>query len=242
MKKLAVIIPAYRESENILALCDEILSFWPTADILIVDDSPDNFTVDAVENRGLEQVSIIHRETKGGRGSAVVFGISQYIDEEYDFYLEMDADFSHQPSEIPSLVTYAENESLDILIASRYLAESKILNWSLSRRLFSRLANVVARFVLNVPVKDYTNGFRLYSKPAANIVVDNCGQLGSGFIILSEILVNIHYRGCRVGEIQTEFLNRVRGESSLSLSEIWSALVGLIKIHKLKKELVKCNV
>ena len=157
----------------------------------------------------------------------------------HDFYLEMDADFSHKPSEIPSLVTYAENESLDLLIASRYLPESKILNWSFSRRLFSRLANVVARFLLEVPVKDYTNGFRLYSKPAANIVVDNCGRLGSGFIILSEILVNIHYRGYRVGEIQTEFLNRVRGESSLSLAEIWGALVGLIKIHKLKKVLIK---
>lgn len=239
MKKIAVVIPAYGESENIASLCKEILVHYSNADILIVDDSPDYLTVDVIEKFAHPQVRIVHRDTKGGRGSAVISGISQCINGPYDYFLEIDADFSHPPAQIPALVKQAENEKLDLLIASRYLRASKILNWPLSRRIFSKCANFLARALLQVPVHDYTNGFRLYSKRAAAELVQSCGKLGSGFIALSESLVNLYYRQHAIGEVSTIFVNRIRGESSLSLREIWNALIGLKSIYHLKKELSK---
>ena len=239
MKKIAVVIPAYGESENIVGLCKEILAHYSNADILIVDDSPDNLTVEAVEKFGHTQVSIARRDAKGGRGSAVISGISQCINGSYDYFLEIDADFSHPPAQIPALIKQAEEQKLDLLIASRYLGESKILNWPLSRRIFSKCANFLARTLLQVPVHDYTNGYRLYSKRAAVELVQTCGKLGSGFIALSEILVNLHYRHYAIGEVSTIFVNRIRGESSLSRKEIWNALMGLQRIYQLKKHLSK---
>ena len=239
MKKLAIVIPAYKESENLIPLCKAITATYPASEILIVDDSPDEKSVKLIEEFGDKTVSIIHRREKGGRGSAVIAGISVLLKREFDFYLEMDADFSHQPSEIPVLITKAQSCTLDLLIGSRYLNGSEILHWPLNRRIFSKFANKVARYLLKVPVTDYTNGFRLYSPAAAKVVVNDCGRLGTGFIALSETLVNIYYRDLKVGEIETKFINRMRGESSLSFNEIWSAFRGLFKIYKLKRSLKK---
>jgi dolichol-phosphate mannosyltransferase len=149
----------------------------------------------------------------------------------------MDADFSHPPQQIPELVRFAEERDADLVIASRYLPESRISNWPLSRRIFSRLSNFLARRVLSVPVRDYTNGFRCYSRRATELIVATCGSRGSGFIALSEILVSIYYRGMRVVETPTHFVNRVRGQSSLNRREIANALHGLFKIYGLKREL-----
>jgi dolichol-phosphate mannosyltransferase len=239
MKKLAIIIPAYKEGENLTSLCIEILKYSRQADILVVDDSPDEQSVKAIVQLNHPQIKLIHRREKGGRGSAVILGISELIKSGYEYILEMDADFSHPPSQIPSLLEFAQERQLDLTIASRYLLESRIENWPLSRRLFSKAANIVAKVLLRVPVTDYTNGFRLYSLHASREISSTCGQLGSGFIALSEILVNLHYRGYKVGEVPTVFTNRVRGESSLSRKEIWSALVGLKKIYFLKRKLIR---
>ena len=239
MKNLAVIIPAYSESGNIVRLCEEILNHYSTANILIIDDSPDLLTVHAIEELSHSQVRVIHRDNKGGRGSAVIYGVSESLAGRYDYYLEIDADFSHPPEQIPLLVEYAIDNNLDLLIASRYLKDSQILNWPISRRFFSKCANFLARSLLKVPVHDYTNGFRLYSNKAAIELVQTCGKLGSGFIALSEILVNLYYRDYRIGEVATVFKNRIRGESSISRKEIWNALTGLQRIYQLKKRLSK---
>ena len=241
MKKLGIIIPAYRESENIASLCADILLNYPNADLLIIDDSPDDLTVKAIAAMTPQrsEIKIIHRGAKGGRGDAVFFGLRQMIDGDCDYFLEMDADFSHAPKEIPLLVSYLEDHHLDLVIGSRYLKKSRILNWSLSRKVFSRCSNFLAKTVLQVPVSDYTNGFRLYNKPAALEVTKTCGKLGSGFIALSEILVNLYYRNYQIGEIPTVFVNRVRGESLVSHKEILNALIGLSRIWRFKRELTK---
>lgn len=239
MAKIAVVIPCYKEHENILRLCDEVLLHVKNCNILIVDDSPDLQTVNAVAYYSHPAVKCIHRLKKDGRGSAVILGISEMLREDFDFILEIDADFSHPPSQINQLIEKASNEKLDLVIASRYLPTSSIVNWPASRRIFSLFANIVAKTVLRVPVSDYTNGFRLYSRAAAVEISSSCGKLGSGFIALSEILVNLHYRRFSIGELPTVFTNRVRGESSLSRKEIWNAIVGLKKIYFLKKSLLK---
>jgi dolichol-phosphate mannosyltransferase len=234
-----VVIPTYLEGKNIASLILSILEFCPEAQVVIVDDSPTNETADAVRSLNKSNVTAIHRKQKGGRGSAVIEGIAYLLKQDCTWIVEMDADFSHPPSQIPALLKEVREKNLDLLIASRYLPESIIENWPLTRRLFSKASNLLARQTLRVPICDYTNGYRVYSKNAASLIVETCGKLGKGFIALSEILVNLYFRDLKVAEVPTIFTNRVRGESSVNASEVTNALVGLLKILKLKWQLIE---
>ena len=101
----------------------------------------------------------------------------------------MDADFSHSPSELKKNISYFFANSLDLLICSRYIKGSEIINWSLSRKILSKLSNILAKLLLGAPVHDYTNGFRFYSRSAAQTIVKKCNKTGGGFIMLSEIIL-----------------------------------------------------
>lgn len=238
-ENIGIVIPSYNESDNIIPLIQEIRRYMSDALIVVVDDSPDVRTKVAVETLRLPQVQVIHRHEKGGRGSAIIEGVRRLRGRECEIIVEMDADFSHPPKQIPELVDYLQKKKLDLLIAARYLPESRIENWPLSRRIFSKFSNLLTRRTLKVPISDYTNGFRVYSRAASEIIVAHCGNHGKGFIPLSEILVNIYYRGLRVGEVPTVFVNRVRGESSLNFQEIKNAFFGLCMIYAMKKDLQK---
>ncbi len=234
---IGIVIPSYNEKESIVSLLKELHAVAPGVELVVVDDSPNQDTVASIKAANLPSTHIIHRTAKGGRGSAVLEGLAYLLQKNCDLYLEMDADFSHPPSELPGILAKLQNENLDMLIASRYLPERKIINWPLSRRLFSKASNILARFVLNIPIADYTNGYRCYSKKAAAHVVKTCGKYGKGFISLSEILVNLYFANFKIGETPTQFVNRVRGESSVNHQEIKNALIGLFKIYKLKRKL-----
>ncbi len=229
--KLGVVIPAYNEGENLVSLVQSIEVAHSGATVIIVDDSIDDQCVTKIKKMKRNGVNIIYRQEKGGRGSAVLEGITFHLEnKKLDYILEMDADFSHPPEQIPEILKKAYQDNADMVIASRYLNGSKIVNWPLKRRLFSAFSNKVARFMLRVPVSDYTNGYRLYSRKAADEIVRSCGSAGKGFIALSEILVNLYYRNYTITELPTTFVNRVRGESSLSFQEIMNAVKGLFKI------------
>lgn len=234
---VGIVVPAYREADNIASLITTLRGILPDSLIVVVDDSPDLLTVAAARSTDLQGVTVVHRETKGGRGSAALDGMRLLLSQGATTIVEMDADFSHAPSEIPRLLRAKAERNLAMVIGSRYLPESRIDNWPLSRRLFSRLANVLARTLLGVPIRDYTNGFRVYALPAAQVVVATCGKIGKGFIPLSEVLVNLSTRGFRIGEVPTVFVNRARGESSLNVTEITNAFTGLFKIYFLKRRL-----
>lgn len=235
--KVGVVIPAYKEWENIGSLVEHVLTVLPDGGVIVVDDSPDERTVQVIHDVHLQSVSILHRSNKGGRGSAVIDGISFLLKRGAQTIVEMDADFSHPPSQIPELIDELERRNLDLLVASRYLPKSRIENWPVFRRIFSKCANFLTKIMLRVPVADYTNGFRVYSRRAAEIIVEHCGKMGTGFIPLSEILVQIYCRGLKVGEVPTHFVNRIRGESSLNMREIKNALIGIIKIYLLKRRM-----
>ena len=123
-----------------------------------------------------------HRENLKGRGSAVLYGLRNALKEQkFDVFIEMDADFSHNPDELRKNLKYFYDNDLDLLIASRYQKKSKIINWGINRRILSKLSNILARFLLGVKLKDFTNGFRIYSKKAADLITNKCGNIGDGF-------------------------------------------------------------
>ncbi|MCG2724667.1 MAG: glycosyltransferase [Elusimicrobia bacterium] len=237
--KIGIIIPSYNEDDNLRELILDIEAQNTGADICVVDDSPGYSAAEALKSLGLKNLKVILRRRKGGRGSAVLEGINFFIKTDHRIIIEMDADFSHPPSQIAGLISESLKKNIDLLIASRYLEGSVIRGWPLWRRFFSRAANIMEGYVLGVPVKDYTNGFRVYSRRAAETISLTCGNSNGGFIALSEILVNLYYRNYRIAEVPMLFTNRLRGQSTVGCKEICCALFGLLKVWRIKNKLLK---
>ena len=163
-KNIGIVIPTFNEENNIVKLIKTIKSKFKDSLIVIVDDSLHKKIWHLIKKNKLK-VSYIYRGKKLGRGSAVRVGLKELLkNKKIKFFVEMDADFSHNPDELSKNINYFYKNSLDLLIGSRYLKKSKIINWSLSRRIFSFLANYLARNLLKIPISDFTNGYRIYSK------------------------------------------------------------------------------
>ncbi len=146
----------------------------------------------------------------------------------------MDADFSHKPDELKNNIKKIKKMNLDLLIASRYLKKSKIYNWSIQRRIFSFLANFLAKLLLNVGVSDYTNEYRIYSRRALKVIISKCGKIEDGFIVLSEFLLQLKLHNFKISETPSIFVNRKREESSANLRLILQSLFGLVKLYLIK--------
>ena len=237
-KKIAVIIPAYNENENILKLVESILSLNINLKVIIVDDSNSkNKQLERLNNKNI--IYYLFRGKKLGRGSAVMHGLKFAKKKKFKTFIEMDADFSHNPIEIKRNLKFFFKNKSDLLISSRYLKSSKIINWPISRHILSYFANKLIKICLNIPVVDFTNGFRIYSFRSVNKVINECGKIGDGFIILSEILLKIHLSNYKISEIDTIFKNRIRGESSVNIYLILQSLFGLLKLIMIKYNFIK---
>ena len=239
MQKLGIIIPAYNEDKQVIRLIKEINKRIIIKKILIVDDSVHS----KIKNIHLlfDNVIYVNRKKKLGRGTAIILGLRILKKFGIDTFIEMDADYSHNPNEIRKNISIFNKKKLDLLIASRYLKNSKIIDWPINRKIFSKISNLLAKFLLKIPVSDYTNGFRIYSSKATNIIIRKCGKIGDGFIILSEILMELYLNKLNIGETSTIFVNRKRGESSVNMSLIYKSFIGLIKIYFKKKKYYSNN-
>jgi len=233
MQKILVIIPTYNEQANILELIKRINLLQLDLDILIVDDGTDN--TERLVRKKIKKYSnlfLIKRKKKSGRGTAVLEGLKFGLKKDYDFFVEMDADFSHQPEELPGLLKLAKDNT--IVIGSRYIKGSKIINWSLKRKIFSKFANLYAGFILGIGIKDYTNGFRVYSRDAIEKL--EFEKIKSrGYIVLSEIAYQLFRKGVNFVENKSIFINRKRGNSNFSLKEIKESFVSVLRIKKREK-------
>ena len=237
MKNINIIIPTFNEEKNILSLVKNIKKYMPDANICIVDDTKRDTIGKILKNDNLHKVNYFHRKNKKGRGSAVIFGFKKFFKiNTNQIFIEMDADFSHRPSELKRNIKLFKKSKCDLLISSRYLKKSKILNWPMSRMVLSKLSNILAKFVLKVDVSDYTNGFRIYSNTSIDLVIKKCGRIGDGFIVLSEILMVIHINNLRINETHSIFVNRIRGESSVSIKLFFQSFFGLLKLFAIKKK------
>lgn len=232
---IGIIIPCYNEEQNIFnlikALKNKIIRNYK---IVIIDDSKKNLKIK------IKNVVYIHRKKKLGRGSAVLLGLELLLNlKNIRYFIEMDADFSHNPNEINNNLKFFKENKLDLLISSRYLKKSKILNWPIKRRVLSKLSNILIKFLLKIPVNDFSNGFRIYSRRAVKKVLQKCGKKDSNFIILSEIIMVLFTNNFKISEIKTVFKNRVRGESSVNLTLILKSLCNLFQIYYLNKNLLR---
>ena len=230
-KNIGIVIPAFNEESNIEKLVKKIKNKFKDSLIIIVDDSLHKKTWHLIRKKKLK-VNYIYRGKKLGRGSAVIFGLKQLIkNKKIKVFVEMDADFSHDPNELPKNINFFYKNSLDLLIGSRYLKKSKIINWGLRRRIFSILANYLARSLLKIPIYDFTNGYRIYSKRSVKKIIKNCGKISGDFVVLSEILVEIYINNFKIREIKSTFVDRKRGESSISLKLMFVSFFELIKLY-----------
>ncbi len=234
---IGIIIPTFNEKENIFKLSSKLLKIIPNSKIFIVDDSNLYNLKNNFKNK--KKIIYIYRKNKSGRGSAVLHGIKYALkNTKIKIFVEMDADFSHKPEELNKNLSLFKKKELDLLISSRYLGKSKIFNWSLQRRIFSRLANLSAKLLLNIGVSDYTNGYRIYSKKSAQLITSRCGKIGDGFIVLSEILLQIKLYNLKIGETSSIFINRKRGASSVNFKLIYQSFFGLIKLYFIKNNII----
>jgi len=228
--KVGFVLPAYNEHENIFELLKQIDLVFNNKVILIIDDSNNNKIKDKIYLK--KDLQYFKRTSKLGRGSAVLSGLKTLLkNEEINFFVEMCTDLADDPKELPDNIKYFLENKLDLLVMSRYLKGSKIINWTIKRKLFSFLANKFAKSLLKVPVSDYTNGYRIYSRKAAAQVVKNCGKISYDFIALSETLVELYIDNLRIGEIKTTFTNRKKGESTMNLKLILDSFFGLLKLY-----------
>lgn len=229
--KTLIIIPTFNEEENIARLLQRILELHPEIHLLVVDDSPGMDTanaVTAVQNAHPQNVFLNHREHGKGRGSAVLDGFRFALERDYERIFEMDADFSHRPEEIAEFL--ATSAHCDCVIGSRYLPNSEIRDWGWKRTLFSHWANKYARLILKIPISDYTNGYRCYTREAVtSLDLENIDA--KGYVVLSEVAYQLFKKGRTFGEVTTLFVNRKRGASNLSIHEIKEAFLSVIRIR-----------
>ena len=229
-----VVLPSFNEVTNIQALIDAILDLDGEIEVCVVDDSSPDGTADLVtklidiEADWQGRVQLIVREGKGGRGGAVRDGIAWGIARGgYDAFVEMDCDHSHDPDEMKTGLDLLE-EGNDVAIGARY-PDGRIIGWPTYRRIFSRLANYLARGLLEWSVADYTNGYRFYSSGSAATLVAS-PQKNTGFIYLSESLAYLMKSGATIASFPITFRDRSGGESSADLKEVVRALSGLFAI------------
>lgn len=234
-KDTAVIIPAYKEKDNLPVLVNKIEKYLKNVQIIIVDDSPRG-DVEIIKKkfRRKKNLQVLSRTRKLGRGSAVVYGMKKALkDRNIKYFIEMDADLSHDPKDLPKLVK--QKNKADLVIGSRYLKKSRIVGWPKTRLLQSKVINFFLRYWLNVKIADFTNGLRLYSRQAVVFIVKT-GIKEKGFIALSEILFKLKNQGFSILEVPTTFKDRKFGESSADFSELMKSLFGAFRIRFSEKK------
>jgi dolichol-phosphate mannosyltransferase len=222
-----VVVPTYNESANIERLLHRIDECLPGAGILVVDDGSPDGTADLVKAvaANLPDVYLLSRAGKSGLGSAYRAGFAWGLERGYDAFVEIDADFSHDPAALPSLVAPL-TEGVDLAIGSRYIEGGSIPNWAWHRHLLSRGGNIYASRVLGLGVADATAGYRVYSAAILRrLDLDRIRAEGYGFQI--EMTYRAKQHGAAITEVPISFVDREAGESKMSSVIVFEAL-GLV--------------
>ena len=220
---VAVIIPTYNERDNIRRITARVRSAMPGADLLIVDDNSPDMTGEIADELAAadSHIHVLHRQAKAGLGAAYMAGFQWALDHDYDAMVEMDADGSHQPEELPRLLS-ALNDA-DLVLGSRWVRGGLVLNWPRSRQILSRAGNTYARIMLGITQRDVTGGYRAYRASALReIGLENVQSQGYCFQI--DLALRVLQAGLAVAEIPITFIQRAAGTSKMSNTIIREAL------------------
>ncbi|MCC5905249.1 MAG: polyprenol monophosphomannose synthase [Balneolaceae bacterium] len=226
MNNSLIIIPTYNEAHNIKRLIERLLKLNIPVDVLVVDDGSPDGTAKIVRKMietYPDRINLIERSGKLGLGTAYVEGFKFALEREYKYICEMDADFSHSPEDIPRLIKTVQSGEADVAIGSRYSRGISIVNWPLRRLFLSYLANLYARIITGLPIKDTTAGFKcIHRKVLESFDLDRISSNGYAFQI------EIHFRawkaGFRLKEVSIIFREREEGVSKMSKTIVREAV------------------
>jgi dolichol-phosphate mannosyltransferase len=222
MKRSLVIIPTYNEADNVLKIIPEVLAQDEGFHVLVVDDNSPDGTANLVKEmqKSNSRIHLLERPSKRGLGTAYVAGFKYALSHEFDFAFEMDADFSHDPKSLLTLL--AKTEECDLVIGSRYISGVNVVNWPMRRLILSYAANMYTRFVTGLPVRDATAGFKCYRRAVLeSLDLDAITSNGYSFQIETNFMA--WKKGFRVCEVPIVFVDRRAGVSKMSKHIVYEA-------------------
>ena len=229
-----VIIPTYNEIENIRAIIRAVTSVEKPLDVLIIDDGSPDGTADAVKELMQTELQgrlhLIERKGKLGLGTAYICGFKWAIEHGYDYIFEMDADFSHNPNDLPRLYAACHDEGFDVAVGSRYITGVNVVNWPIGRVLMSYYASAYVRTILGISLRDTTAGFVCYRREVLETIdLDKIRFKGYAFQI--EMKYSAIRLGFKIKEVPVIFVNRELGTSKMSGGIFSEALFGVIRLR-----------
>ena len=222
-EKALVIIPTYNEKENVRVNVQAVLEQSPIIEVLVVDDGSPDGTGNIVEEMGKAEprIHLLRRAGKMGLGTAYIAGFKWGLERGYDYLQEMDADFSHDPKELPNFLK--KIQEADLVLGSRYTDGIRVVNWPLSRLVLSKGASLYVRFITGMPVMDPTGGFKCFRRRVLEeIELDTVRSNGYAFQV--EMTHRAWMKGFRVAEIPITFTDRFAGQSKMSGKIVREAL------------------
>lgn len=222
-ERALVVIPTYNERENIVPLVETILKLPVKVDVLIVDDnSPDGTGELADElSKKYPQVHVLHRSEKNGLGRAYCAGFLWALERDYEYIIEMDGDFSHNPKDIPALIEAAKNA--DLAIGSRYCNGIRVINWPLKRLMLSMGAAKYVRLITGMPITDPTGGFKCFRRHTLEFIDLNKIR-SNGYSFQIEMSHIVWRNGMKIVEVPIIFTDRFQGTSKMSKKIVWEAI------------------
>jgi len=230
-----VIIPTYNERENIRSIIDAVFALPKDFDVLIVDDNSPDGTAQIVQNMQLayntteSRLHLLQRPGKQGLGTAYISGFKWALEKGYEFILEMDADFSHDPKDLVNLYLSCSEHGSDVSIGSRYATGVNVVNWPIGRVLISYFASSYVRLITNMPIKDTTAGFVCYRrKVLETIPLNEIKFVGYAFQIEMKFIA--WKFGFKLAEVPIIFTDRTRGESKMSPGIFKEAFFGVLQM------------
>ncbi len=236
--KTLIIIPTYNEIENIEQLLEQVLAKSETIEVLVIDDnSPDGTALRVKFMQSSEpRIHLLERPGKMGLGSAYVTGFKYALEQGYDYIMEMDADFSHNPNDIPRFLETVKK--YDVVIGSRYCDGVNIIHWPIKRLLISYFASKYVRTITRMPVKDPTSGFKCFKRKVLESI-DLDKILSDGYAFQIEMNFRAWVKGFHIKEIPIVFTERLNGVSKMSRKIVWEAawMVWRLEIMKLLSRL-----
>jgi dolichol-phosphate mannosyltransferase len=228
--KSVVVIPTYQEKENITPILQAVMDLERGYQVLVVDDNSPDGTAEIAKEFAKDfpgKIFVEVRQKKGGLGTAYLYGFKWALERDYEYIFEMDADFSHNPNDLPKLLEPLEKGEADLSIGSRYITGVNVVNWPMSRVLLSWFASKYVRMILGIPVQDTTAGFKCYKRIVLETInFDRIRFVGYAFQI--EMKFRAWRRGFRIKEIPVIFTDRTVGTSKMSSGIIKEAVFGVI--------------